>query len=221
MKLFIQFIITICFCVLAFSSCEEAVATSECTQTIKFLGATGYPHPVLWLTEDVDGGCLSSYLLQVALEDSGANAIRTEVKEYMDWGWMDASWPKLSSHPFLEMTADSSGLWQNSKLSFQLQSPEKDMKWAEAFDQHIIDGGTSGFSWNREKGEAGIVLPNLDNGNAKLRYYHTGGLYANYDINRVYYLEKSKTLLVLTTHEYRAMGMDTMHGFLVLTASGV
>ena len=218
MKQFVLFLLITSLIFTLFTSCENAHATSDCEQTIKFRGVTGYPAPVLWLTQDVDGACVSSYLIQIAVEDSSAHAVYTGLKEYLDWSWLDAGWQHFETQPFIEFTEDD-GTWQQEKTPFSLQTPEKDGAWAEAFDKHIIDGGTSGHSWYKEKGINGIVLPKINKEKGKILHYAPIGLYANYDIEQVFYVESSKTLLVITRHEYRAMGLDKMNGFLVLKIS--
>ncbi|OQA00291.1 MAG: hypothetical protein BWY71_00770 [Planctomycetes bacterium ADurb.Bin412] len=60
-----------------------------------------------------------------------------------------------------------------------------------------------------------MVLPGFDGLSARLVYFYPAGLYVNYEIDRVYYFPKSRYLLIFTRQPQKAVGLDTMHGFLL------
>lgn len=190
-------------------------ATTNCEQTFHFRAMTGYDPAVFWLTEDIGGECLQSRLLQLAVRDSTVMVLGSDLKEFQNWAWLEEGMTHLNRHTPVEFSGGE-GRWQNWEKRLIVQTPAKDPQFAAAFDAHMAAGGRNGASWNQSQGEAGRKLPVIRGGGAKLLYYHPQGLYVNYDIDQIYYFDRLQLLLVLTRHEYRAMGLDTMHGFMIL-----
>ncbi len=60
------------------------------------------------------------------------------------------------------------------------------------------------------------MLPPVDGVRINLVYHYPTGLYINYEINKVYYSPNFGYLLIFTRQPKLAVGLDTMHGFVIL-----
>lgn len=186
-----------------------------CKQDFGFLGFTQGSHPVFRISENIGGECLASHLIQVILTDSEVTAVLTDLKEFDNWEWI-----KKGIHSFRTVSGKKLDPQKGSAFfgdkSLQIKAPPPDPKRAKAFEEHIRAGGSNGASWNKEHGTGGIVLPVITGRQPKLLYFYPSGLYVNYNLAEVYYFPEQELVLAFTNQPQTAVGMDTMHGFLLL-----
>lgn len=95
-------------------------------------------------------------------------------------------------------------------------SPPQDANLARAFDDHVGGGGSDGATWIEEKGDAGIVSPLINGEPAQVVYAYPGGLYVNYELARVVGILGRDEVIVFTHQDKLAVGLNSMHGFLVV-----
>ena len=205
-------ILVLPFCFLGFSpiNITSKVISTNCHQTFHFFFLS-QRMPTFWIGEDLSGECQFSKLLNISIDDSLVSFSQTELKEYKKWGNI----PSLSS---LFKIYDEKPLtvidnvWENKDLKIEL--PEFDSLLAEEFKEHIRQGGSNASSWLKLKGDKGIRLPKIEGIQTKLLFSYNQGLYINYKISEVHYFPNA-FLLVFTNQPQKAVGLDTMHGFLM------
>ena len=59
-----------------------------------------------------------------------------------------------------------------------------------------------------------IILPKIEGIKTELLFSYETGLYINYEISEVHYFPNSY-ILIFTNQPSKAVGFDTMHGFLI------
>jgi hypothetical protein len=190
---------------------SEMRSSTNCEQTFKLLGLNWRASKVLWIGEDLSGECHSSRILQVILSDSGNTTINTHLKTLHDWEWLTHG--LQTEVPMVFTHHDDS--WVSPDVDLEIQGPRADSTLLRSFQQHILSGGSNGYTWNRDHRLSGITKPEIKGVQMELRYYYPYGLYVGYTISDVYFFPEGGLLLVFTNHRTRAVGNDTMHGFLI------
>lgn len=208
-----KYIITfVSFSFLCFSSIESSVKvySTNCHQTFYFFFLSE-GSPTFWIGEDLNGECNYSKLLHIGVNDSTVSFSQSRLEELNNWGNI----PKLKS---LFRVRDEQPLelkdkvWENKDL--KIIPPEFDSLLAEEFSEHIRQGGSNAYSWIKLKGNDGIKLPKIEGITTDLIFSYNTGLYINYEISEVHYFPNSY-ILVFTHQHRKAVGLDTMHGFLI------
>ena len=204
-----------------FVNARTVLATTNCVEVFKFLGLSLGPdsRPVFWISRDTTGECMNSELLQIVIERSGSTVISTYLEEYGDWTALREGIRHLETEPPVKVEKNNNGTWMIGESVGQIRVPAKNPDFDELFDQHQNEDFGDGSSWNKKYGVDGISLPLIDGLNTELVVYYPGGLYVNYDISQAFYFQKSGYLLVFTHQPRLAIGLDSMHGFLILRAT--
>ncbi|MBE0534359.1 MAG: hypothetical protein IH624_01730 [Phycisphaerae bacterium] len=191
-----------------------AAASTSCDQKFTFLGLTRGSQPILWVAEELGGECLSTQLVQVILDDPNAVTVSTEIPS------RQVTWLKDAMKQFATEAArpldDVQGLWMARGATWYVKPPNPRSDLSLAFSAHVAGGGSNGISWNKERGLKGVVAPEVGNAGARLIYSYPAGLYFNYTISQAYFFPRSGHLVVFTHQKLLAVGLDTMHGFMVL-----
>jgi hypothetical protein len=197
---------------LCFSSIESSVKvySTNCHQTFHFFFLSE-GSPTFWIGEDLGGECNYSNLLHIGVNNSTVSFSQSRLEKLNSWGNI----PKLKSlfrvcdeHP----SELKDKVWENKDL--KIIPPEYDSLLAEEFSEHIRHGGSNAYSWINLKGDDGIVLPKIEGIKTDLIFSYKTGLYINYEISEVHYFPNSY-ILVFTHQPRKAVGLDTMHGFLI------
>ena len=208
-KIFLSFLL---FCInVSANNNSSKILTSNCTQTFHFFFLSRGEYPVFWIGEDVSGDCDYSQLLNIAIKDSTISFVKSGLLEYNNWGCI----PELKSlfnKYDEEIFTKKNNTWQLKGI--KISPPKYDSILTEEFYEHIRKGGSDASSWIKEKGNKGIILPGIEGIKTELLFYYKIGLYINYDISEAYYLAQNY-ILVFTHQPIKAVGMDTMHGFLI------
>jgi len=149
--------------------------------------------------------------LQIGIKDSIVSVSQSELKEYNNW----ESIPELYSLFNIykeEPLVLKDDVWENKDL--KILPPPYDSSLYKEFNEHIVQGGSNAITWFKLKGNKGIKLPNIEGIKTELIFSYKTGLYINYKISEVHYFPKR--FIVVFTHQPRnAVGLDTMHGFLI------
>jgi hypothetical protein len=176
--------------------------STYCEQTFKLFFLTkGYK--TFWIGENLSGECQTSTLLNISIFDSNATLTKTSMKNYNSWSEI-----KILSDAFDTYEATVAN---NLGVSDQLF----DSTLAKSFSSYLLEGGDNAIRWNSINGEKAIVLPIVKNFEFDLLFYYDAGLYINYKISDVQYFPDADLAIVFTEQPVRAIGMDTMHGFLI------
>ena len=200
----------ICFLGLSPINFTSKVLSTNCHQTFHFFFLS-QRMPTFWIGEDLSGECQYSKLLNISIDDSIVLFSQTQLKEYKNWG----NFKEISSlfRIFNEKPLTvNDNVWENKDL--KIKPPEFDSLLAEEFKEHIRQGGSNAYSWLKLKGDKGIRLPKIEGIQTKLLFSYNQGLYINYKISEVHYFPNA-FLLVFTNQPQKAVGLDTMHGFLI------
>jgi len=191
-----------------------AGASTQCEQRFQFFFKTYGLNGTFWIGEDLTGECHFSRLLQLTPGEKTATLVTADLTKFGAWDWVEAA----AEHLRIEKTEpwkEAEGSWRSADGKIQVTAPPPDAAQRKRFEEHIRQGGDNGCTWNQKYGPAGVVLPGFDGLSARLVYFYPAGLYVNYEIDRVYYFPKSRYLLIFTRQPQKAVGLDTMHGFLL------
>ncbi|HPD46644.1 MAG TPA: hypothetical protein P5279_08940 [Anaerohalosphaeraceae bacterium] len=206
------------FRILALASvANTALASTSCDQTFTFLGLTRGSQPVLWIAETLGGECYSAQLVQVILSEPNAAMAATDIPS-REIAWLKDIMENFATEKALALEA-TQGRWAVRGMNWHIRPPQARSDLATAFAAHVAAGGSNGSSWNAEQGLRAVITPELGNAKARLIYAYPAGLYFNYDIAQAYYFPRRGLLLVFTRQKMLAVGLDTMHGFMVLKIS--
>lgn len=208
------FILTLSF----LSFWGECFATTNCDQSFTFVGRTKGSNPVFWIGEDVGGECFQSYLHLLAVSGSKVNVITSDLELQDDWEWLLEGMKRFDLEVPLELVKKIAA-WGPKTAKWTVTAPLKNDKLMAEFDNDVIQKGQALSDWNRVRKLKGVDLPVLDKISAQALYFHPGGLYVNYSISKVLYFAKSGYILVFTHQDKPAVGLDTMHGFILLRRS--
>jgi hypothetical protein len=150
-------------------------------------------------------------MINISINDSAISVSQSELKEYKSWEFIQ----KLSSvfskyeEQFLE---SSNNIWEKNDL--KISPPDYDSLLAEAFNEHIRQGGSNAYSWFKIKGQDGIIFPKIEGIKAEHLFSYKTGLYINYEISEVHYFPNAY-ILIFTQQPIKTVGLDTMHGFFI------
>lgn len=190
-------------------------ASTNCVQKFTFIARTWGPNPTFWIGEDLGGEAGVSQLLQVTMVGGKTMLIRTDLELQKDWGWFAAAMKRFPAEEPIELV-NIEGKWRTKGVKWSVEAPATNEQLADAFRRHIHAGGDDGTTWNRKMGSKGVVPPVVDGFDVEMTYYYPAGFYVNYDIAKIYYFPRTGYLLVFTDQKQSAVGLDTMHGFMLL-----
>ncbi len=190
-----------------------ALAASGGEQTFQFLFKTG---DVLWIAEDIGGQYELSALHQVAVSGDGVAAGQSELKTYRHWQPIVELESHFRTRPVVKLEPMEGGLWGQSELKWTIGPPDEDPALTAAFNQHVYDGGSNAETFYAEDNAPPKHPPAVAGAEAEPLYFSDRGLYFNYTIDSAYFFPRSGLLLVFTRQPITAVGLDTMHGFIVM-----
>jgi hypothetical protein len=182
--------------------------STYCEQTFKLFFLTK-GHKTFWIGENLSGECQTSTLLNISIFDSNSTLTKTSMKNYNSWNEI-----LIMSDAFETYEAPIAN-------NLGVSEPLFDSTLAKSFSFYLLEGGDNAIKWNAINGENGIVLPIVENFEFNLLFYYDAGLYINYIISDVQYFPDADLAIVFTEQPVRAIGMDTMHGFLIFHAKPI
>lgn len=194
-------VLSFCFLGITPNENPSLLLSTNCHQQFQFFFFSE-DNPTFWIGEDLSGECVSSRLLNISINDPSVSFSQSVLKEYKVWGDI----PKLAS---LFRTFQEQSLGE-----IKISAPLYDSLLAEEFIEHIRQGGDNAKSWIKLKGNNGIKLPQIEGLKAELIFSYSTGLYINYEISEVHYFPNAY-ILIITHQPTLAVGLDTMHGFMI------
>ena len=207
------------FCAMMMCMClgGDIGATTDCEQTIDLLGVTGTgtngPY-VFWVAEDLSGECHESRLIQVVVQKEQAGLITSSLKGYQDWGCFKEALALLEGPKRVSLKSHDS-IWQDKDARLKLVAPAPNEDLLKRYRKEAESWCSSGWEWNKRMGMEGITCPLVAGMDLELLYAYRRGLYINYQVKQAFYYPDRALLFVQTEQAEKAVGMDTMHGFLV------
>jgi hypothetical protein len=191
-----------------------AAASTSCDQKFTFLGLTRGSRPVVWVAEELGGECLSAQLVQAILDDPNTTTVSTDIPS-RQIGWLKEAMANFATEK-PQPLQDVQGFWMARGTTWYIKPPQTRSDLASAFTAHVAAGGSNGQTWNKARGLKGVVAPEVGNATARLIYFYPAGLYFDYTISQAFFHPRSGYLIVFTNQKTLAVGLDTMHGFMVL-----
>lgn len=177
-------------------------------------GLIGKAGNCIFISEDIGGEYQQSRFLTLIIGENGFSLGELELEKYKQWGWLENWKENLRLEDFSRIRKTESGFQIGENQ--HIKAPAGDDKLLGEFKEHIRKGGSNGESWNKKMGEAGIIPPVCEGLDVKDAYYYPSGLYINYEIVKAFRFERSGIVLLFTENPEKAVGLDTMHGFIVL-----
>jgi hypothetical protein len=207
----------LCAIILCMGFSRVAEATSSCEQTLKLLGVTGARFVgdcVFWVAEDLSGECHESRLIQLAVQKGQARLIKSPLKSFQGWGGLSEAVALLEG-PKVVPLKKQGVYWQDNDGWIKLAVPTPNQPLHERYLEAAQSWCSSAREWNTRMGHQGIICPSVDGMRVELLHAYASGYYVNYCVKKAFYYPGRSLLFVQTEQTQKAVGMDTMHGFLV------
>jgi hypothetical protein len=208
----------LCAMIVCVSMSVVAKGTTSCEQTIKLLGVSDMPGDgacVFWVAEDLSGECQESRLIQLVVQKDQAGLIKSPLKDFQDWGSLGEAVALLVGPETVPLEKKDL-IWQDEDAQIKLSVPDPNQALHEQYLEAYGSWCSSAREWNKLMGIKGILCPPVEGMRLELLYAYASGYYVNYRIKQVVYLPDRGLLFVQTEQKQLAVGLDTMHGFLVL-----
>lgn len=196
----------------AVCSAMSAAATMG-EQTFRFLFKAG---TVVWIGEDIGGEYEQSVLYQATMTSDGLSVGASELAAFGAWEAIESLAGCFRTEAAVALQAQADGAWGHETVSWRLRAPDADAALMEAFMSHIHGGGRNGRSFYAASKQPVRHSPVVVGAAAERPVFSERGLFFNYRIAAAYYFPKSHLLLVFTHQPQKAVGLDTMHGFVLM-----
>lgn len=190
----------------------QAAGTTNGEQRFYFFGKAG---DVIWIGEDIGGEYECSILHQVIVGDGAVHG-KSDWRAYGKWDELVKMMGLLKSEKVVTLERRADGSLGAEGLGWTVSAPAAEPDFAAAFNKHIEAGGDNARTWREAQPERAMQMPVFQHARAQLLCRYERGLYVNYGLKAAYLLPNSGLLVVVTEQPLKAVGLDTMHGFLVL-----
>lgn len=188
-------------------------ASTNGEQDFHFFGKSG---DMIYITEDIGGEYRLSMLHQFIVSgDEVVHGVST-AKKFAQWQPLTKLTQMLDREKIVALGLRQDGSHGSTELSWTVSAPAEDPNFAADFGRHIEAGGCSARSWAQANPSRAMQMPQFENARAHLLYSYGRGLYMNYRLDGALYLPQSRLLVLFTRQPLKAVGMDTMHGFMLL-----
>lgn len=212
MRLLVRFVVIISWISLTFS----AQAATNCSREFEFIGATNEMEPMIWIGKRVGGECYYSALITIALTDSGARVSGTSSDYELDFDGVQLAVSRLRqlrTTAYMQIDSQCTPIAERCCVGTKTRAPEL----LDSLKQVLIDGEIVEASlWDRVMGNRGIELPTATVCRFELAACDPGGLYVDYEIERMFIFESLPYVLVFTRQRRLDFGLDQLHGYLLL-----
>ena len=204
-----------CFAVyllVALISASAALAASLCDQTFTIHGKTQGENSLLFWEVFRGGECYHWYGYALVLGDS-VTPVMTFNPE--DQTWVSRLLGDLSTEGAVNIES-TEGVYRIND-SVWIEPPPVDTTFVRKFSG-LISGGSYGNAaeWHRMCSSNCNDYPIVHGCEADVVYAYEGGVYKSYSFKEVLYFAESRYVVVITDQPQTAVGLDTMHGLLVL-----
>jgi len=187
-------------------------SASLCDQTFTIHGKTKGENSLLFWEVFRGGECYHWYGYALVLGDSV-----TPVLTFNPEGqtWVARLLADLPTEEAVRI-APTEGVYRIDD-SISVQPPPEDTTFVSKFSG-LISGGAYGNAseWHRMCSSNCNDYPVVHGCGADVVYSYKGGVYKSYSFKEVLYYPESRYVVVITDQPQTAVGLDTMHGLLVL-----
>jgi hypothetical protein len=192
---------------------DVSQASTSGEQDFHFFGKTG---DTIWITEDIGGEYRLSILHQCIVSgDEVVHGVST-AKKYAQWQPLTKLTQMLDRNQVVAIGLKQDGSYGHAELNWTVSAPAEDPNFAADFGRHIEAGGSNARTWAQANPSRVLQVPQFENAQAQMLYSYGRGLYVNYRIDWACWLPQSRLLVLFTYQPLKAVGMDTMHGFMLL-----
>lgn len=200
------------FVVLLLLCCFTAKASTNGEQTYRLLFKSG---DVIWIGQDIGGEYELSMLHQVTVTDKGAADGQSMLRAYGNWTFAADLKNVFRTDLVMALKPLDDHAWGHSDLDWTVRAPATDASLTEQFFAHVHDGGSNAQTFYAAQKSPTKHPPAVSVKAAPL-LFSDHGLFFNYTIDAAWYFPRSRLLLVFTHQPTKAVGLDTMHGFIVM-----
>lgn len=199
-------------CVMLTLSMAASGATNG-EQTFRLLFKAG---DAVWIAEDIGGEYEQSVLHQVVTSGEAVADGQTTLKTYGDWAAIESLQAHFRTETGVALQPRPDGGLARPGLTWTLRPPAEDAALTDAFHKHVAAGGSDARSFYGADAPPARHPPVIEGAKAEPLWFSGRGLFCNYTISAAYYFPRSGLLLVFTRQAEHAVGLDTMHGFVLL-----
>ncbi len=185
------------------------LAATNCVQKFGILGIVQNRegNHVVWIAEEIFGECMWTRIIKIELLDDSVKVVVDN--SYRSWKSIREDMGQPIEGAFTEFTKENSTWKFNNKL-YHVTIAESDTGLYNEYKRKVNDPQ----GWNGQY-RTDVTLPEFSSEKVRLIYYYPRGLYLNYSVDQIYFLQEN-FLLVFTKQPLLAPGGDTIHGFLLL-----
>lgn len=201
----------VCLLLVLFSA-SAALASSMCDQTFTIHGKTKGETSLLFWDEYRGGQCGEWYGCALVLGIPGTPLMTLTADRQT---WVASLLDDLPTEE-MERVEASDGVYRIND-SVWVEPPPEDTIFVRKFSG-LVSGGSYGDAraWHRMCSSNCEDYPIVHGCVSDVVYAYEGGVYKNYTFKEVLYYPESGYLVVTTDQPLTAVGLDTMHGLLVL-----
>jgi len=203
--------LAMCLLIGLFSSSTTLTATL-CDQTFTIHGKTSGENAMLFWSVVLGGECEGYIRGFVLVLGDTITPILTTQKWGMDW--VPRLFKDISEEKSIKIEETDGRYVINDTV--WIEPPAEDTTFPRKFGTVINRGGDGPKDWYRECPVNCSDYPIVHGCAAAVVYSYEGGLYKNYSFKDLLYYPESGYLVVITDQPLKAVGLDTMHGLLVL-----
>lgn len=190
-----------------------AIASTNGTQSFRFLFKGG---DVLWIGEDIGGEYEQSILHQIVLSGDSVTDGQSTLKTFGQWTPIESLKSRLRTEVAVPLQKQSNGSFGHNDFKWTVQPPAENQALIDAFHKHVEDGGSNASSFYAQKDTPARQAVALTGAVAEPIFFSDRGLFFNYTIDSAFFFPRSGLLLVFTHQSVPAVGLDTMHGFMMM-----
>lgn len=188
-------------------------ASTNGTQSFRFLFKAG---DVLWIGEDIGGEYEQSTLHQIVLSGDSVTDGQSTLKTFGQWTPIGSLTSYLRTEVAVPLKKQPDGSLGHKDFKWTVRPPAEDKALIDAFHKHVEDGGSNAHSFYVLKDSPARHAAVVTGVAAEPLFFSDRGLFLNYTIDSAYFFPRSGLLLVFTHQAEPAVGLDTMHGFMMM-----
>ncbi len=191
---------------------NDPYASSCCDQTFQVYGKTAGDNSMLFWSVTLGGECGGHF-------EGYALVLGDSTTPVLTFGHRSGDWvPRLFKDIREEKPVQVEQV--NGRFvindSVWIEPPPEDTTFVRKFISVINQGGGDPRSWYRMCPVDCSDYPVVHGRQSEVVYAYKGGVYKSYKFKEVIYYPESQYVVVITDQPQKAVGLDTMHGLLVI-----
>ena len=208
-----KFVNILIMCLWAMFMSVTVSASTNGEQSFRFLFKA---ENVLWIGEDIGGEYEQSILHQIVLSEDSVTDGHSTLKTFGQWTPIESLKSQLRTEVSVPLQKQSNGSFGHNDLKWTVQPPAEDKASIDAFRKHVEVGGSNAHSFYALNDSPARHAAVITGAAAEPLFFSDRGLFFNYTIDSAYFFPRSGLLLVFTHQSEPAVGLDTMHGFMMM-----